>query len=353
MPAVRRVGGPSIEIRNATRHSLSGVSVDIPTQALTVVSGVSGSGKSTLILDLLVGKLQGEPRPVEVTLPAPVVPAARPGDPPRSAKLAAPRAEPLLLQVIDQSPIGRSPRSSAATYVGVMDPLRKLFAQTPLARERGWTHSYFTANGGGGACSVCKGYGSEQVEMHFLSNVWVKCETCHGRRYAPETLDARWKGLSIADVLDLRVDDAIEVFAQQRSIRRPLEGLHAVGLGYVRLGQPATDLSGGEAQRVKLALGLAEKSSPTLYVLDEPTTGLHLSDIARLVTVLDNLVDLGHTVIVVEHHLDLIRHADFVIDMGPEAGPGGGLIVAAGTPEHVAGVANSHTGAALRRSGLG
>ena len=352
MPAVRRVGGPPIQIRNATRHTLAGVSVDIPTQALTVVSGVSGSGKSTLILDLMVGKLQGEARPVEVTLPAPVAPAARPGDPPRSAKRAAPRAEPLLLQVIDQSPIGRSPRSSAATYVGVMDPLRKLFAQTPVARERGWTHSYFTANGGGGACSVCKGYGSEQVEMHFLSNVWVKCETCHGRRYAPETLDARWKGLSIADVLDLRIDDAIEVFAQQRSIRRPLEGLHAVGLGYVRLGQPATDLSGGEAQRVKLALGLAEKSSPTLYVLDEPTTGLHLSDIARLVTVLDHLVDLGHTVVVVEHHLDLIRHADFVIDMGPEAGPGGGQIVAAGTPEHVAGVANSHTGAALRRSGV-
>ena len=156
----------------------------------------------------------------------------------------------------------------------------------------------------------------------------------------------------VPDVLDLRIDDAIEVFAQQRSIRRPLEGLHAVGLGYVRLGQPATDLSGGEAQRVKLALGLAEKSSPTLYVLDEPTTGLHLSDIARLVTVLDHLVEIGHTVVVVEHHLDLIRHADFVIDMGPEAGPGGGQIVAAGTPEHVAGVANSHTGAALRRSGV-
>ena len=334
LPAFRRPGGPPIQIRKANRHSLVNVDVDIPTGAFTVVTGVSGSGKSTLILDLMVGKLTGDVRPVEVTIPQPD---------PRTV---------LQLQVIDQTPIGRSPRSSAATYVGVMDPLRKLFAQTPVARERGWSHSYFTANGGEGACSVCKGYGSEQVEMHFLSNVWVKCETCHGRRFAPETLDARWKGLSIADVLDLRVDDAIEIFAQHRAIRRALEGLNAVGLGYVRLGQPATDLSGGEAQRVKLALGLADRSNPTIYVLDEPTTGLHLSDIARLVTVLDRLVDHGHTVIVVEHHVDIMRHADLLIDMGPEAGPGGGRIVVTGTPEEVARHPTSHTAAALRASGL-
>ena len=324
LPSARRLGGPPIQIRNATRHSLNGVSVDIPTGALTVVTGVSGSGKSTLILDLMVGRLQGEQRPVDVTGPA------------------------LLLQVIDQTPIGRSPRSSAATYVGVMDPLRKLFAQTPVARERGWTHSHFSANGGSGACSVCSGYGFEQIEMHFLSNVWVKCETCHGRRFAPETLDARVKGLSIADVLDLRVDDALELFAHHKAIRRALEGLAAVGLGYVRLGQPATDLSGGEAQRVKLALGLAERSQPTLYVLDEPTTGLHLSDIERLVTVIDRLVDHGHTMVIVEHHLDIIRHADFVIDMGPGAGPGGGRVVATGTPEEIAQVTGSWTGEALR-----
>ncbi len=330
LPATRRTGGPPIQIRGATRHSLVGVGVDIPTGALTVVTGVSGSGKSTLILDLMVGKLQGEARPVDVTLPS----------------LAT---GPLQLQVIDQSPIGRSPRSSAATYVGVMDPLRKLYAQTPLARERGWTHSHFSSNGGAGACTVCGGYGSEQVEMHFLSNVWVKCETCHGRRFSPETLEARWKGLSIADVLDMRVDDAVELFAQHKAIKRALEGLSAVGLGYVRLGQPATDLSGGEAQRVKLALGLADRAQPTLYVLDEPTTGLHLSDVARLVTVIDHLVEKGHTVIVVEHHVDVIRHADFVIDMGPGAGPDGGRIVASGTPEVVAASSASATGAALRR----
>ncbi len=324
LPATRRAGGPPIQIRNARRHNLAGVSVDVPTGALVAVTGVSGSGKSTLILDLLVGALEGRSVPAKVTLPFE-----------------------LLHAVIDQDPIGRSPRSTPATYAGVMDPLRALFAQTPVARERGWTIARFSYNTSDGACSVCGGHGAELIEMHFLSNVWVRCDACRGRRYAPETLDARWKGLSIADVLDLRVDEARELFAAQRTIARPLAALEEVGLGYLRLGQPGTELSGGEAQRVKLASGLGSRKKPCLYILDEPTTGLHLSDVARLVAVFDRLVDEGHTVLVVEHHLDVIRHADFVVDMGPEPGPGGGKVVATGTPEQVAKVKKSWTGRAL------
>jgi len=325
-PTHRRPGGPPFRLRDATRHSLQGVDVDLPTGALVAVTGVSGSGKSTLVMDLLVGALEGREVPMRLERP--------PGE--------------WTYAVVDQSPIGRSPRSTPATYAGVMDPLRALFASTNHAREQGWTIARFSYNTPEGACTVCGGYGHTLVEMHFLSNVWVRCDACGGRRYAASTLEARWKGLSIADVLDLRVDDAREVFAAQRTIRRPLDALEAVGLGYLRLGQPATELSGGEAQRVKLACGLAARQGRTLYILDEPTTGLHLSDVARLIQVFDTLVDAGHTVVVVEHHLDVIRHADRVVDMGPEAGAGGGRVVATGTPEELMEIPESWTGRALK-----
>ncbi|MFN7146535.1 MAG: excinuclease ABC subunit A, partial [Myxococcota bacterium] len=324
-PAARRPAGPPIQIRGATRHNLRGVNVDIPTNTLVATTGVSGSGKSTLIMDLLVGALEGRDVPADVTLPA--------GE--------------WVYAVVDQSPIGRSPRSTPATYAGVMDPLRALFAATNTAKERGWDISRFSYNTKQGGCSVCGGYGSELVEMHFLSNVWVRCDACAGRRYARETLEVRWKGLSIADVLDLRVDDALEMFAAHRSIARPLQALVDVGLGYLRLGQPATELSGGEAQRVKLACGLSARQKRCIYVLDEPTTGLHLADVEKLVQVFDRLVDAGNTVLVVEHHLDVIRHADHVLDMGPEGGADGGLVVAQGTPEAVTEVPGSWTGRAL------
>ncbi len=325
VPTERRAGGPPIRIRGATRNNLRKVNVDLPSNTLIAVTGVSGSGKSTLIMDLLVGALEGR----EV-----------------SAKVTLPEGE-WSFAVVDQSPIGRSPRSTPATYAGVMDPLRALFAATNTAKERGWDIGRFSYNTKKGGCTVCGGYGSELVEMHFLSNVWVRCDACSGRRYARETLEVRWKGLSIADVLDLRVDDALEQFAAHRSIVRPLQALVDVGLGYVRLGQPATELSGGEAQRVKLACGLAARQKRCLYVLDEPTTGLHLADVEKLVTVFDRLVDAGNTVIVVEHHLDVIRHADHVVDMGPEGGELGGRIVAQGTPERVEKVKASWTGQAL------
>jgi excinuclease ABC subunit A len=325
VPTTRRTGGEPIRIKGATRNNLNKVNVDLPSNTLIAITGVSGSGKSTLIMDLLVGGLAGRDVPAKVTLPE--------GE--------------WSFAVVDQSPIGRSPRSTPATYAGVMDPLRALFAATNTAKERGYDISRFSYNTKSGGCSVCGGYGSELVEMHFLSNVWVRCDACSGRRYARETLEVRWKGLSIADVLDLRVDDALELFAAHRSIARPLQALVDVGLGYVRLGQPGTELSGGEAQRVKLACGLAARQKRCLYVLDEPTTGLHLADIEKLVTVFDRLVEAGNTVIVVEHHLDVIRHADHVVDMGPEGGELGGKVVAQGTPEKVQKVKASWTGRAL------
>jgi excinuclease ABC subunit A len=343
---------------------------------------VSGSGKSTLVMDALVPALEAgskayrlvvegaEPArrapvprtPREAKAAAAAAEAARTGVPVKPTKAeakaaakaaAAPARAPTQARlehtVIDQAPIGRSPRSTPATYVGAWDPIRELFAQTTLAKERGWGNGRFSFNAGAGACPHCGGHGSVQIEMHFLSDVWVRCDSCQGRRFDRSTLDVRWKGLSIADVLELRVDAAVELFASQRRIVRGLQALADVGLGYLRLGQSATTLSGGEAQRVKLAVGLMEKPGDhgRVYVLDEPTTGLHLADVAKLVTVLDRLVENGHTVIVVEHHLDVIRHADWVLDLGPEAGAAGGQLLVAGPPEAVAAAPASHTGRAL------
>ncbi len=323
VPTERRPPGDVIHVRNARLNNLRGLDVNIPTGVFTCVTGVSGSGKSTLIMDILVGRLAGKTVPADVEIPGTWTHA-----------------------VIDQAPIGRSPRSTPATYAGVMDPIRALYAETNLAKERGYGIGRFSYNAGEGACAHCGGHGQELIEMHFLSNVWIRCEHCQGRRYARETLDVRWKGLSIADVLELRVDACLEAFSAIRKIARPLQALADVGLGYLRLGQSATELSGGEAQRIKLACGLTDKNSRCIYVLDEPTTGLHLADVERLLGVLDRLVEAGNTVIVVEHHLDVVRYADHIIDLGPEAGEGGGRVVASGTPEELA-ESDTHTGRAL------
>jgi excinuclease ABC subunit A len=315
VPSVRRTAKGWIDLGPLTLHNLRAVKARFPRGVLTAVTGVSGSGKSTLVMEGLVPSLPD-------------------------------------CVVIDQAPIGRSPRSTPATYVGAWDAIRELFASMPLSVERGWNGGRFSFNGSAGACPHCGGHGKQQIEMHFISDVWVTCEPCRGRRFEATTLDVRWKGLSVADVLDLRVDEACELFAAQRRVLRGLQSLADVGLGYLRLGQSATTLSGGEAQRIKLAVGLTEKtvSEGKVYVLDEPTTGLHLADVERLLAVVDRLVDKGNTVIVVEHHLDVIRHADHVIDLGPEAGDQGGRILVAGTPEQVAAHRTSHTGRALREA---
>jgi excinuclease ABC subunit A len=246
---------------------------------------------------------------------------------------------------VDQGPIGRTPRSNPATYTGVWDRIRKLFAETTEAKVRGYTAGRFSFNVKGGRCEACSGDGTLKIEMNFLPDVYVPCEVCHGARYNRETLEVHFKGKTVADVLDMPIEEAAEFFAAVPAISRHLKTLVDVGLGYVRLGQPATTLSGGEAQRVKLASELQRRSSGrTVYVLDEPTTGLHFEDIRRLLGVLQSLVDKGNSVMVIEHNLDVIKNADWVIDMGPEGGSGGGTVVAQGTPEHIAGVAASHTG---------
>ncbi|HEV7752006.1 MAG TPA: excinuclease ABC subunit UvrA, partial [Baekduia sp.] len=254
---------------------------------------------------------------------------------------------------VDQSPIGRTPRSNPATYTGLFDVIRDLFSKTQEARARGYKPGRFSFNVKGGRCEVCRGDGQIKIEMHFLPDVYVPCEQCHGKRYNRETLDVRFKGKTIADVLDMPVEEALEFFKHIPKIRRRLETLNAVGLGYIRLGQPATTLSGGEAQRVKLATELSKVATGrTLYILDEPTTGLHFADVQRLLEVLQRLVDQGNSVVVIEHNLDVIKTADRIIDMGPEGGEEGGEIVAAGTPEEVTGTPGSHTGEFLAEAGV-
>jgi excinuclease ABC subunit A len=250
------------------------------------------------------------------------------------------------LVVVDQAPLGRTPRSTPATYIKVMDQLRKLYAKTLGAQERGWKPGRFSFNAAGGRCETCEGRGAELIEMHFLPDVWITCSTCKGRRYNRETLSVRWKGHSIADVLAMRADEAVQVFSAQRGIRRRLQALCDVGLGYMTLGQPATTLSGGEAQRVKLAAELVSRKGHRLYVLDEPTTGLHMNDVAKLVQVLHRLVDQGHTVITIEHHVDMIDQSDGVVELGPDGGAGGGRILAEGTPDALARL-DTPTGKAL------
>jgi excinuclease ABC subunit A len=250
---------------------------------------------------------------------------------------------------IDQSPIGRTPRSNPATYTDLFTPIRELYAQTPDAKVRGYKQGRFSFNVRGGRCETCKGDGTIKIEMHFLPDVYVPCETCGGKRYNRETLEVRFKGKSIADVLEMSVEEALRFFAKIPKLRRRLQTLHDVGLDYVKLGQPATTLSGGEAQRVKLAKELGKVATGrTLYILDEPTTGLHFADIEKLLEVLQRLVDSGNTVLVIEHNLDVIKQADWIVDLGPEGGDDGGEVIAAGAPEDVAEVAESYTGQFLR-----
>ena len=252
--------------------------------------------------------------------------------------------------MIDQSPIGKTPRSNPATYTGVYDLIRDLYASTPDARERGYSKGRFSFNVKGGRCEACEGDGIKKIEMHFLPDVYVPCEVCGGKRYNRETLEVRYKGKNIFDVLDMTIDDANEFFKNQPRIMKIMEVLKAVGLGYMKLGQPATELSGGEAQRVKLAYELAKRSTgKTIYVLDEPTTGLHFYDVHKLIDILQKLTDQGNTVVVIEHNLDVIKSADYIIDLGPESGDRGGTVIATGTPKEVAKVKTSYTGQYLKK----
>ncbi|HEX3510265.1 MAG TPA: excinuclease ABC subunit UvrA [Solirubrobacteraceae bacterium] len=331
VPERRRIPSGYVEIVGASQHNLRDIDVNVPLGVLTCVTGVSGSGKSTLVNDVLfkavANRLHRERR-----------------------RAGAHRAVHGLDQLdkiiqVDQSPIGRTPRSNPATYTGLFDVIRDLFSKTQEARARGYKPGRFSFNVKGGRCEVCRGDGQIKIEMHFLPDVYVPCEQCHGKRYNRETLEVRFKGRNIADVLDMPVEEALQFFEHIPKIRRRLETLDAVGLGYIRLGQPATTLSGGEAQRVKLATELSKiATGRTLYILDEPTTGLHFADVQRLLEVLQRLVDAGNSVVVIEHNLDIIKSADRIIDMGPEGGEEGGEAIAVGTPEEVAAEPTSHTG---------
>ncbi|RLQ00855.1 excinuclease ABC subunit UvrA [Geobacillus stearothermophilus] len=331
----RRPDGRWLEVVGAREHNLKNVSVNIPLGTFVAVTGVSGSGKSTLVNEVLYKALAQKLNRAK----------AKPGEHRDIRGLEH------LDKVIDidQSPIGRTPRSNPATYTGVFDDIRDVFASTNEAKVRGYKKGRFSFNVKGGRCEACHGDGIIKIEMHFLPDVYVPCEVCHGKRYNRETLEVTYKGKNIADVLDMTVEDALDFFASIPKIKRKLETLYDVGLGYMKLGQPATTLSGGEAQRVKLAAELHRRSNGrTLYILDEPTTGLHVDDIARLLDVLHRLVDNGDTVLVIEHNLDVIKTADYIIDLGPEGGDRGGQIVAVGTPEEVAEVEASHTGRYLK-----
>jgi excinuclease ABC subunit A len=310
---------------------LRAIDVDIPLGLMVCVTGVSGSGKSTLINDTLYASV------ARTLYGSATEPAAHLG-------IDGLKQIDKVVNV-DQSPIGRTPRSNPATYTGLFAPIRELFAGTPEARTRGYDAGRFSFNVKGGRCEACQGDGVIKVEMHFLADMYVPCDTCQGRRYNRETLEVRYKGHCIDEVLALTVSEALEIFSAVPTVARKLNTLIEVGLGYVRLGQSATTLSGGEAQRVKLALELSKRDTGrTLYILDEPTTGLHFHDIQLLLDVLYRLRDAGNTVVVIEHNLDVIKTADWIIDMGPEGGAGGGCVVATGTPEQVARVPASHTG---------
>jgi excinuclease ABC subunit A len=334
-PEERREPTGTIELLGAMEHNLKAVDVEFPLGVFTCITGVSGSGKSTLVNEILYKALANAVSRGK----------HRPG---RHAGLRGVEDVDKVIE-IDQSPIGRTPRSNPATYTKVFDHIRQLFASTPEAKIRGYKPGRFSFNVKGGRCEACRGDGQIRIEMHFLPDVYVPCEVCKGRRYNNETLRATYKGKSISAVLDMTVEEACEFFAPVPAISRRMDTLRDVGLGYVRLGQPATTLSGGEAQRVKLASELGKRATgKTVYILDEPTTGLHFADVEKLLAILHRLVDAGNTVIVIEHNLDVIRSADHVIDLGPEGGDAGGEIIATGTPEEVANVEESHTGRFLR-----
>jgi excinuclease ABC subunit A len=324
-----------LTVHAAREHNLRDVTVSFPLGCLVAVTGVSGSGKSTLVNDILAAVLANKLNGAREV-------------PGRHRTVSGLDHLDKVVRV-DQSPIGRTPRSNPATYTGVFDHIRRLFAETTEAKVRGYLPGRFSFNVKGGRCEACSGDGTIKIEMNFLPDVYVPCEVCDGARYNRETLEVHYKGKSIAEVLDMPIEEAAEFFAAVPAIARHLKTLDEVGLGYVRLGQSAPTLSGGEAQRVKLASELQRRSTGrTVYVLDEPTTGLHFEDIRKLLGVLGRLVDAGNTVIVIEHNLDVIKTADWIVDMGPEGGSGGGRVVAEGTPEAVAANEASHTGVFLR-----
>jgi excinuclease ABC subunit A len=337
VPAVRRRSGPQrLVVHGATEHNLKGIDVEIPLGVLTCVTGVSGSGKSTLVHDVLyaaVKRTKGDwDRKVG-----------------RHRRLDG--AEFVTDAVlVDQQPIGRTPRSNPVTYLKAFDPIRELFAATKDARARGLTASHFSFNVPGGRCEACEGEGTVRVEMQFLADVFVPCDQCDGKRFRPQVLEVRFKGKNVDQVLDLTVREALTFFAGALKVTRRLQVLDEIGLGYLRLGQPATTLSGGEAQRIKIASHLGSQSGDrVLYVLDEPTTGLHFDDIVKLLAAFRKLLQAGHTLLVIEHNLDVLKTADWIVDLGPEGGEAGGYVVAVGTPEQVAAVRPSYTGQHLSR----
>ena len=337
VPSERRGGsGKTLVVRGARENNLQGIDVSIPLGTFTCVTGVSGSGKSSLVNEIIYKKLGADLNRMKV----------------HAGRHTAIEGEEHLDKVIciDQTPIGRTPRSNPATYTNVFNDIRDLFASTPDAKARGYSGGRFSFNVRGGRCEACSGDGQLKIEMHFLPDIYVPCEVCHGKRYNRETLEVRYKGKNIADVLDMTVEEALEFFRDIPKIESKLRTLYDVGLGYIRLGQSSTTLSGGEAQRVKLATELSKRATGrTIYILDEPTTGLHADDVRRLLGVLQRLVDAGNTVLVIEHNLDVIKSADHLIDLGPEGGSGGGTIVAEGTPEEVAQVEASYTGQYLKK----
>jgi len=338
IPGRRRIPHKNrwLEIKGAREHNLKNIYVRIPVGTFTCVTGISGSGKSTLINEILYKSMAAKLHNSKV----------KPGE--HDGIKGVEYFEKVI--DIDQSPIGRTPRSNPATYTKVFDDIREIFSKTPEARIRGYKPGRFSFNVKGGRCEACKGDGIIKIEMHFLPDVYVPCEVCNGKRYNRETLEVKYKGKAIADVLDMTVEEALDFFKNIPKIKRKLETMMDVGLGYIKLGQPSTTLSGGEAQRVKLATELSRKNNgKTLYILDEPTTGLHIADVHKLLKVLDRLVESGSTVVVIEHNLDVIKTADYIIDLGPEGGDRGGKIVTAGTPEEVAQVPESYTGQFLKK----
>jgi excinuclease ABC subunit A len=332
----RRPGVQRLRVLGASEHNLKTIDVEIPLGLLTCVTGVSGSGKSTLVHDVIyagIKRAKGD-RERKVGAHTRIEGAEFVSD----------------VVLVDQQPIGRTPRSNPVTYLKAFDPIRELFAATKDARARGLTASHFSFNVPGGRCEACEGEGVIRVEMQFLADVFVPCDECDGKRFRPQVLEVRYRGRNIDHVLDLTVREALGFFAGSPKVLRRLHVLDEIGLGYLRLGQPATTLSGGEAQRIKIASHLGTQTGErTLYVLDEPTTGLHFDDIVKLLAAFRKLIAAGHSLLVIEHHLDVLKTADWIVDLGPEGGEAGGFLVAVGTPEHVATVDASHTGRYLRR----
>ena len=336
VPKVRRAPNGWIEVRGAQENNLKKINVKFPLGVLTCVTGVSGSGKSSLVNEILYKRLARDLNRARVI-------------PGRHTEIRGLEQLDKVIN-IDQSPIGRTPRSNPATYTGVFDQIRDLFAATADAKARGYKKGRFSFNVKGGRCEACSGDGILKIEMHFLPDVYVPCEVCKGKRYNRETLEVKYKGKSIYDVLNMTVEEAMEFFKHIPSIHRKIETLNDVGLSYIRLGQPSTELSGGEAQRVKLATELSRRSTgKTVYILDEPTTGLHFADVHKLIEILHRLAESGNTVIVIEHNLDVIKTADYIIDIGPEGGDRGGTVIAQGTPEEVAESQISYTGKYVKR----